>query len=141
MTSEARPRHHTIATYCFGWLLMSAFLSCHSEGVLHIRGKVVSAADTQPLAQADVQVAFDTEGVWEQPCDELRHAERLSSGSDGTFETRSNMYNAACGGCKRGVVCVSHPGYQTARIQFDDCSADFGKYEGQEELKVELSPE
>lgn len=80
-------------------------------------------------------------------CEEARGSahpsEVFRSDNDGKFDIGNWVYGGGgpgCSSCKRGVLCVSKPGFQTQRFRFDDCD-DAAVSSGEDKLVVLLDAE
>lgn len=103
--------------------------SCHSEGWLQLRGRVVSAADQSALGDSEVFLRFHvSDAAWDQTCEDARAGadefQLFRADETGRFDTGGRVYGGGapgCSSCSRGVLCVGHAGFRTQRIRFDDC--------------------
>ena len=123
-------------------LAVVLIFGCHQEGYLHVRGQVLSAADKMPIEGAEVDLNFGSNQQQKEDCAVLRgpNDKVFISDAQGNFDTEARMYPIGCDGCKYGVVCVARAGFQTARIEFNDCQSDWGGGAAKD-LAVELVPE
>lgn len=132
-----------------GWsLAFVSLMACHSQGFLELRGTVVSATNNSPIADAELHLRFNvSDSAWALTCEEARASahpsELFRSDNDGKFDIGNWVYGGGgpgCSSCKRGVLCVSKPGFQTQRFRFDDCD-DAAVSSGEDKLVVLLDAE
>ncbi len=125
--------------------MLLGLMSCHSEGWLELRGTVASAADGSPLPGAELHLRFNvSDAAWALSCEEARAeahpADVYLADEQGRFDVGKQVYGGGgpgCSYCERGVLCVSHDGFRSERIQFDDCN-DADVASGQHALAVHL---
>ncbi|HMR09617.1 MAG TPA: hypothetical protein PKA88_27760 [Polyangiaceae bacterium] len=134
-----------LAVWCLAFMAVTA---CHNEGYLRLRGQVRSAEDDSPVPAAELHLRFDLGGsAWDLTCEDARASAHPSdlfrSDADGKFDIGNQVYGPGgpgCSSCKRGILCVGHPGFQTQRIEFDDCD-DGSISGGEDQLVVLLGPD
>lgn len=124
-------------------LLVLTPLAC-GDGWVEIHGTIVSAADQRPLPGADIRLYFDWPNIDEISCDATgnedaqKPQQSVRSNEEGKFQTEPIGY-AGCQSRKRGLLCVSHAGFQTTRIEFNDRETD--GILSEENAIIELEPE